>query len=168
MFWFIQGIIGFQVFTIIEIILSTFLFILGFVGYFHPSFFTIPQFLKGKISKEEFSQYDDKKELARLAALFENEKIHKRPRLSLNELSRELNLPTRYLSGLIHSYHNTDFRNFVNSYRVNEVIARIRDPHESHKTLLAIAMESGFSSKSSFNQIFKAFTGQTPSNYLEK
>jgi AraC-like DNA-binding protein len=165
--WFVQGIIGFQVFNVIALMLSGFVFTLGFIGYFNPSFFAIPAFLN-RTTKEEFYQYDDRKELARLAALFENKKIYTRPRLSLDELARELNLPTRYLSGLINSHYHADFRNFVNSYRVNEVIARIQDPKESHKTLLAIALESGFSSKSSFNQIFKTFTGQTPSNYLVK
>lgn len=166
--WFMQGMAGVQVFPAIKVILVGFLFVLGYVGYFHPAFFDTPQLLKGRITKEEFPRYDDSKELARLLTLFENSKVYTRPRLSLDELARELNLPPRYLSALINSYHATDFRNFVNSYRVKEVIARIRDPKESHKTLLAIAMEAGFSSKSSFNQIFKAVTGQTPSNYLIK
>jgi len=167
-FWFIQGILGFQVFFIIEIILTSFLFILGYIGYFHPAFFDIPKFLKNHISKEEFLQYDDKKELPRLASLFENEKIYTKPRLTLEAVAGTLNLPPRYISGLISSYHNTDFRNFVNSYRVNEVIGRIKDPKYGHLSLFGIAMDSGFNSKSSFNQIFKTFTGQKPSDYLKK
>ena len=167
-FWFIQGILNLQVFIVIEVILSAFLFTLGFVGYFHPPFFDVPTFLNAKTSKEEFLHYHDDKELLRLKALFETDKIYLKPRLTMNELAEELNLPTRYLSNLISRYHQTDFRNFVNAYRVKEAIERIKDPKESHKTLLAIAMESGFSSKSSFNQIFKTFTGQKPSDYLVK
>jgi AraC-like DNA-binding protein len=43
---------------------------------------------------------------------------------------------------------------------------KMEDPAEQHKTLLALALESGFNSKSSFNQVFKSLTGQSPSEYL--
>ena len=166
--WIFQGIIGYQVFSLIEVILSAFLFLLGYVGYFSPFFFDVPQIERARTFKEEYSRYNDADELARLGALFDDEKVYVKPRLTLDELAQQLNLPARYLSGLINSYHESDFRNFVNSYRVREAIKRIQDPRENHKTLLAIAMESGFSSKSSFNQIFKAHTGQTPSDFLVK
>lgn len=165
--WFLQSIIGWQVFPIIEMGLLIFLFLLSYIGYFNPNFFNVPQYLTNK-TKAEFTQFDDSKELERLKLLFEREKVYTQPRLSLNELSKQLNLPSRYISKLIHVYHETDFRNFVNQYRVKEAINRIQDPKEQHKTLLAIGLESGFSSKSSFNQIFKTITGKKPSDYLKK
>ncbi len=164
--WILQ-VAGIHVFSIIEIVLSAFLFVLGYLGYFHPSFFEVPPLLKGK-NREEFAQYNDDAELQRLLALFENEKLHRQPRLGLDDVAGKLKLPSRYVSGLVNTYHRTDFRNFVNRYRVNDVVERIKDPRESHKTLLALAMEAGFSSKSSFNQIFKTVTGQKPSDYLVK
>jgi AraC-like DNA-binding protein len=42
---------------------------------------------------------------------------------------------------------------------------KIEDPKYDHLTLLAIAFECGFNSKSSFNNIFKQYTGYTPSEY---
>ncbi|MCB0287465.1 MAG: AraC family transcriptional regulator, partial [Calditrichaeota bacterium] len=55
---------------------------------------------------------------------------------------------------------------FVNNFRVKEVQARMLDQENSDYTLLAIAMDAGFSSKSSFNRIFKKHTGLTPSQFL--
>ncbi|MCD4696832.1 MAG: helix-turn-helix domain-containing protein [Bacteroidales bacterium] len=53
----------------------------------------------------------------------------------------------------------------VNNYRVEEVKRLMAEGKHEHYTLLAIALEAGFNSKSSFNRIFKEFTGSTPSHY---
>ncbi|HDR67474.1 MAG TPA: helix-turn-helix domain-containing protein, partial [Bacteroidaceae bacterium] len=55
-----------------------------------------------------------------------------------------------------------------NDYRVEEVKKRLQDPKFKHLTILAIAYESGFNSKSSFNTIFKERTGLTPSDYVQR
>lgn len=163
--WFVQGVVGYYVYFYIEILLSLFLLTLGFIAYVYPPFFEVPKLETPPQAKEEFQQYDDQKELKRLIVLFEEDKIYQKPRLSLSELAQKLKLPTRYLSYLINSYHHTNFRNFVNHYRVQEVLAKMQNGKDKHKTLLGIALESGFNSKSSFNQIFKNITGKTPSDY---
>ena len=56
---------------------------------------------------------------------------------------------------------------FVNGYRVDEVKSRLKDPKNSQYTILSIAYDSGFNSKSSFNIIFKKFTGLTPSQFVK-
>jgi AraC-like DNA-binding protein len=60
-----------------------------------------------------------------------------------------------------------NFYNLVNDYRVEEVKRRLEDPQYKHLTILAIAYDSGFNAKSSFNTIFKEKTGSTPSEYLK-
>jgi len=57
------------------------------------------------------------------------------------------------------------FYEFVNAYRVDEVRARLADPAAKHLNILALGLEAGFASKSTFNQAFKKLTGQTPSTY---
>jgi len=165
-FWSMQSLWELQVFQVIEIILLLFIFVLGYIGLLHPSFFDIPKVLKTEMVNEQFSQFDDQKELARLKFLFEDEQVYLQHKLSLKEVAITLKLPQRYVSGLINSYHGTNFSSYVNSFRVNEALKRINDPREKNKTLLGIALESGFSSKSSFNQIFKASTGKNPSDFL--
>ena len=55
----------------------------------------------------------------------------------------------------------------MNEYRVEEVKKRMVDPAYKNLTILAIAYDSGFNSKSSFNTIFKELTGMTPSAYQQ-
>lgn len=168
LFWFLLALFDVQVFAVIEAILILFLFVLGYLGYFQPTFFDVPKVLKKEIIKEKFSQYDDKVELNRLSDLFTDKKIYTKQKLTVKEVAAHLELPERYVSGIINSYHNVSFTQYVNSFRVAEALERIKDPKEGNKTLLGIAMESGFNSKSSFNQIFKDTTGKNPSDFLKK
>jgi len=57
------------------------------------------------------------------------------------------------------------FFEFINQYRVNEVKAKITDPAYENLSLLGIAFESGFNTKSAFNRVFKKITGFTPGEY---
>jgi len=66
---------------------------------------------------------------------------------------------------VLNEKHGRNFFTFINEYRVREVISRINDPKFQHYTILAIAFDSGFNSKSTFNSIFKSYTGKTPSQY---
>jgi AraC-like DNA-binding protein len=151
--WIAGVIIDLPVFSSLELIITLFLFALGYIGYFSPSFFDVPRLIQQKTAEASgFPHYNDQKELSRLSALFEKDNLHTRSKLSLEELAGKLKLPPRYVSYLINTYHGTNFNHYVNTYRV--------------QTLLALALESGFSSKSTFNQVFKSHTGQSPSEYL--
>ena len=57
------------------------------------------------------------------------------------------------------------FNDLVNSYRVAEVKRRLRTPDAQRLTLLGIALDSGFNSKTTFNRIFKQFTGYAPRDW---
>jgi len=67
---------------------------------------------------------------------------------------------------VINEHMGMNFYNLVNEYRVNEVKERMKSEDMKQLTILAIAFDSGFNSKSSFNTIFKEKTGRTPSEYL--
>ncbi|GMN07126.1 hypothetical protein MTsPCn5_25150 [Croceitalea sp. MTPC5] len=167
-FWALEAFYIVPVFKIIEVILVLFVFILGYLGYFKPSFLDIPKLAKQGLVNQNFPQFNDEKELGRLRSLFDHNKIHTQQKLSLKQVADSLKLPERYVSALINLHHNTNFNSFVNGYRVSEAISRIQDPGQRKKNLLGIAMDSGFNSKSSFNQIFKEVTGKNPSDYLKK
>jgi len=57
------------------------------------------------------------------------------------------------------------FYDFVNGYRVAEIRDRLADPGTKHLNILALALDAGFASKSTFNQAFRKLTGVTPSAY---
>jgi AraC-like DNA-binding protein len=166
LFWLLATLFNFKVYYIIEIGLITFLFLLGYIGIFQPSFFDVPKVLTVDTLSQKFSHFDDKKELKRLKALFEDEKIFTKQKLALKDVAIQLNLPERYVSRLINLHLNSSFITYVNSFRVTYALKQIKNPSERNKTLLGIAMDSGFNSKSSFNKVFKSMTGKKPSDFL--
>lgn len=165
--WFAESIAQMQIFFVTQNLLTALLFTLGYAGYLKPEFVPLPPDTQPRSDDEPFRRFDDAAALHKIIYLFETQKVYLQPRLSLEDVSTQLELPERYVSHLINTYHATHFSNFVNGYRVKEVMQKISDPRQRHKTLLALAMEAGFSSKSTFNQIFKVHTGQTPSAYFK-
>ncbi len=88
--------------------------------------------------------------------------------LSMNELAAELGVQPNHLSQTINQIEKKNFYDFVNGYRIEEFKRRIAMPDNQQYTLLSVAYDCGFNSKSSFNRYFKKATGQTPSEYLAK
>ena len=94
--------------------------------------------------------------------LMEKEKLYKNPYLTLPELAKKLKLSANTLSQVLNGYCGQTFYNFVNTYRVEEVISMMRDPENDGKSILKLSIEAGFNTKSTFNNIFKKQTGMTP------
>jgi AraC-like DNA-binding protein len=103
--------------------------------------------------------------LSRLTTLLENEKPYLKSTLTLKDLADSLSVSEHNLSEVINSSLGQTFFDLVNSYRVREVQERLKSGAGRKFTLVAIAFDSGFNSKSSFNSIFKRHTGRTPSNF---
>jgi len=86
--------------------------------------------------------------------------------LSLNNLAQKLDLSPNYLSQIINEKEGKNFYDFINSFRVEEFKRLIANPKNQQYTLLALAYDCGFNSKSSFNRSFKKHSGITPSQYV--
>jgi AraC-like DNA-binding protein len=102
-----------------------------------------------------------------LKVLMEETKPYLKSEFSLNDLSAQLNLQPYLTSELLSRYHKASFFDVINSYRVNEIKERLSDPSFRHYSILSIAYDCGFNSKSSFNTAFKKFAGKTPSEYRD-
>jgi len=100
-----------------------------------------------------------------LIKLMDQEKPYLDTELTLRSLSDKLNVSPHNLSEVINTKLGQSFFDFVNRYRVEEFKKKLEYPELSNYNLLAIAMESGFNSKTSFNMIFKKYTQMTPSQY---
>ncbi len=87
------------------------------------------------------------------------------PELSLNSLAEKLNLPPHELSRVINKVFKKGFNDFINEYRVRDVVSKIQDPGYDNLTLLGIAFEAGFNSKATFNRTFKQMTGKSPAEF---
>ncbi|AHJ96598.1 helix-turn-helix domain-containing protein [Hymenobacter swuensis] len=100
--------------------------------------------------------------LARIRHALEAERIYLNPTLTLAELSAHTGLAPRLISFTVNQGFGQSFNDVVNGYRVAEVKRRLATPDAQRLTLLGIALESGFNSKTTFNRIFKQFTGVAP------
>jgi len=166
--WLADGIFHLPVYAVIQFILCLFLFIMGYIVYYQPDFFEMPVVPKSKNYDDVFGNYKEEDVLAKLTQSMEVDKLFLKPRLTLVELAEHLGLPPRLLSYVINNRYQVNVTTWLNQYRVEEVLLRLQDPKQKHKTILGIALECGFNSKSSFNQIFKTIKGKTPSEYLNK
>jgi len=103
--------------------------------------------------------------LKKLLTVMETEKPYTDHDLSLPKLAASLSLPTHHLSQIINERLNQNFFDFINSYRIEEAKRKLLDPASKHYSLLVIAEEVGFNSKSAFNTAFKKQTNLTPSEF---
>lgn len=103
--------------------------------------------------------------LTRLEKLFEVEQIYLQADLTLQQLADQLNTSSHQISQLLNQFKEKNFFDFVNGYRVTHFKQALANPANAHLSILAIALDSGFNSKATFNEVFKKMTGQTPSAF---
>ncbi|MBS1525091.1 MAG: ABC transporter permease, partial [Bacteroidetes bacterium] len=106
-----------------------------------------------------------KQKVAWLKKTVKENGYYKDPELSLGTLAEKLGLHTHELSRILNTVLKKSFSDFINEYRVREVIRKMPDPAYDHITLLGIAYESGFNAQSTFSRIFKQITGKSPAEY---
>lgn len=87
------------------------------------------------------------------------------PELTVSSLAETLEIPAYELSRIINIALSKNFSDFINEYRIGEVTTKMKDPAYDRLTLIGIAYDSGFNSKSTFNRIFKEMTGKSPVEY---
>lgn len=123
---------------------------------------------KQDISKYKNSNLNPKlieKYKAEIINSMETDKLYLNTKLSIHTVSEKLNIPRQYISEVLNLHMDTSFQDFINKYRVEEFIKRIENDQNDHLTLLGIAIDVGFNSKSSFNATFKKIKGLTPTQY---
>ena len=82
-------------------------------------------------------------------------------------MAGDLNASPNLLSRIINTGFGLNFNDFINRYRVEAVKVSILQKQHERLTLLAIALASGFNSKTTFNRAFKKHTGMTPAQYIK-
>jgi AraC-like DNA-binding protein len=83
--------------------------------------------------------------------------------LSIDSLSRQLNVSRHHISQVLNENFRVTYADFISDLRLTEAKGRLQNNKFSHYTIAAIAMDSGFSSVSNFNELFKKKFNQTPS-----
>ena len=100
--------------------------------------------------------------VAELRSLMDSERLYLQSGLSIHDLSERMSVSTNYLSQAINQTTNDNFFEFVNAYRVEHAATALRN---SSTSVLEIAMNAGFNSKSAFYTAFKRHKSMTPSEY---
>ncbi len=156
--------------------ITIYVYSIGYMGLRQPEFFadfsilseteSIPDSKSTpSYSRSGLDEQSGKELMARLTEMMEDEKPYMNNELSLKDLSETAGISTHNLTEIINSYAGKNFYDFVNAYRVEEVKKKIMEPSSDNLTILALGLEAGFNSKSSFNSVFKKHTGMTPSEF---
>ncbi|MBP2833170.1 helix-turn-helix transcriptional regulator [Aquimarina sp. U1-2] len=161
---------SFVSYNAIWIAICVFIYCIGFYSLKQPEFFRVPipviqskSIARNRVSGEALHQLTKN-----LEYLMVEEKIYLDHRLTLTELAQKLNTSTNDLSWLLNTIHKSSFYDYINTYRVQEFIEKIHEGAHHRHTILALSLDSGFTSKSTFNKAFKTVVQDTPSNYIKK
>ncbi|WP_298305412.1 AraC family transcriptional regulator [Flavobacterium sp.] len=103
----------------------------------------------------------------RIETLMLEEHLYENPELTLMEVCDRLGTHSKKISEVINQGYGLNFNDFINHYRTKAVIHRLEKGDHTNVTLLSIALDCGFNSKSTFNRAFKRYTNQTPKEYIE-
>lgn len=115
-----------------------------------------------KSEPEKVNEKEYHEDLLKLKKYMVEEKSFLNPSLTIQDISDGIKIPVRDLSLLINHQLGQHFFDFINTYRIENAKAILKDPTKSKVTVLEILYEVGFNSKSSFNTAFKKHTGLTP------
>ncbi len=118
-----------------------------------------------KYEKSGLSEDRARSYLEILLHYMEEKKPFLNAELTIQDVAGSLGIPKHHLTQAINEKLHKNFYTLVNEYRVEDVKERLLKEKFKNITLLAIAYESGFNSKSGFNSIFKKITGMTPTEY---
>ena len=174
-----SGILPFDPYVLTFFFIAFFSFVFSFYAIRQPEILDYPamspeeeninaangtaRYAKSGLRDEQAEEY-----LNTLLMFMDQEKPYLNGDLTITDLSRKTGIPRHYITEVLNEKHGRNFFTFVNEYRVREVISRLGDPRYQHYTILAIAFDSGFNSKSTFNTFFKAYTGKTPSDFRQQ
>ncbi|MFD2823539.1 helix-turn-helix domain-containing protein [Lacinutrix iliipiscaria] len=103
----------------------------------------------------------------KLIAYFEDEKPYLNPKLNLISLAEALQLNPNKISYLINESFGVNFNDYINKFRLLHFKSMALNPKFKHLTILGLAYDSGFNSKTVFNTFFKKETGMTPSKWVK-
>lgn len=124
-----------------------------------PKSDSIPKYEKSGLKNDEIESINNQLDEFIHAKGFMN------PELSLTALSEELGVAPHKISEVLSKHRKTSFYDLINSHRIEAVKSALKDPSYSHLSVLGIAYDCGYNSKSTFNTAFKKFTGLNPSEY---
>ncbi len=160
----------FQIFTydLVWAIVPVFIFVIGYYSLRQPDLFRVVTEKEAKVQKKRLNEMEISFLRGKLDALMIDEKLYLESELTLVDVSKKLQTSSNNLSWLLNNVYKTTFYDFINSYRVKEFLKKVENEEHLQHTILALSLDVGFKSKSTFNKAFKLTMNDTPSNYIKK
>ena len=103
----------------------------------------------------------------KILTLVVNEKQYEKPELALTDLAKQLGTNASVLSKVVNKGFGMNFNDFINYYRVQALMEKLKAGEQKTQTLLGIAFDCGFNSKATFNRAFKKVSGLAPKEWLK-
>lgn len=155
------------------VIFKIFMLLLG-VGLLAAGFYFAKKYLQFRPTRPKqernptLSQEDTTQYVRKLLYLLEAEKVYKDPNLTIKSLASKMVMTQRNLSIIINDQLQTNFYEFINRYRIQEAKQLLSGGETVELSILDIAYEVGYNSKSAFYRAFSHFTDMTPSQFRKK
>jgi AraC-like DNA-binding protein len=171
----IGDIIPFDPYFVIFGFITLFSIVYSFYGIKQPVIFgeVVRQDNNNKKEKEKYLKSGLKdsqaeKYLKKIIDYMESHKPYLDGDLTIHDFSKQTGISRHHITQVLNEKYKRNFFTFVNEYRIKEVMERFSDPKYNNYTILAIALDAGFNSKTTFNSFFKGQTGLTPSAFRLK
>ena len=152
----------------IWVAIPVFIYVIGYFSLKQPELFRIPQDEKRKERKERISEAEAIVLRKKLDSLMVDEKAFMDNNLTLTDVATQLQTSTNNISWLLNNVYHTTFYDFINGHRIREFIIKVENEEHLRHTILALSLDAGFNSKSTFNKAFKIVMNDTPSNFIKK
>jgi AraC-like DNA-binding protein len=121
-----------------------------------------------KYSNSRLSEEEIKLIIVKLGEAMEKQKLYINPGITMDKLADILNCSRHYLSQVLNADVQKSFYDYINTYRIKEAKILLSDISRANYKISSIAYDAGFNSLSAFNEVFKKFTGVTPSQYRKQ
>lgn len=151
-----------------NLVLAFITYYLGFMGYKNDN-------LKVHLSKANLTSLAKKMSQSQIETIerrlldkLNNQAIYLDGNLTLKQLASQLEVTAENLSLVVNQKFEMGFRDLINGYRVNHIKTLLNDERDSQKSILDLALDSGFNSQASFYRAFKKQEGMSPKAFMEK
>ena len=155
----------FQTYSWVWIGLTFIVYSMGYYAMNQPELFKLPV-VSTKYQSSKLSSQEIKSQADLLDQIMKEEKLYRLPKLSRQDLELKLKINSADMSRIINEGFSMNFFDFVNSYRIREFLNLVSSEELRNYTMVAVAKEAGFNSKTTFNTAFKKQMGMTPKEYL--
>jgi len=153
---------------LIGLIATVSIYAIGYKGLSQPEIFISFYDIERQQNEDVKIKIDESQKneiISKLKSVMNEKKLFLNSDLTLKELADSIYIQSYQLSKMLNDEMNQNFYDFVNGYRIEEVKRRLIDEDYSNLSILGIAFECGFNSKSVFNTVFKKNTNMTPSEF---